>query len=94
MDKILIEVPHATLDFYKYEKDDLVYYEFNAVECTPPEPMVNTMSGLQMLKKENERLIGTFFHEPFPLYQRISVNFEYKSQELKNGDFLVVFKRK
>ncbi len=94
MDKILIEVPHATLDFYKYKKDDLVYYEFNAVECTPPEPMMNTMCGLQMLKDENERLIGIYFHEPFPLYQRISVNFEYISKELENGDFLVIFKRK
>ncbi len=94
MSKELVEVEFATLDFYKYEKDGLVYYEFNAVECTPPEPMVNTMSGLKMLQGENDRLVGIYFHEPFPLYQRISANFEYKSEELENGDFEVVFRKK
>jgi len=93
MNKQLIEVPFSTLDFYKYEKDGLVYYEFDARECNPPEPMVNAMSGLQMLKNKNERLIGFFFHEPFPLYQKISINFEYESKEIESGDYKVIFKK-
>ena len=92
--KELIEVPFATLDFYKYKKDELIYYEFDARECTPPEPMVNAMTGLKMLKNENERLIGTFFHEPFPLYEKISSRFKYESQECDNGDFVITFSRK
>jgi len=91
MKKEKIEIAHATLDFYKYEKDGLIYYEFDAVECTPPEPMVNSMCGLAMLKDKNERLIGKFFHEPFPLYQKISTKFEFVSKELDNGDFIVTF---
>jgi len=92
MDKELIEVPNATLDFYKYKKDNLTYYEFDAIECTPPEPMVNSMCGLMMLKNENDRLVGKFFHEPFPLYQKIATKFDIESKELKNGDFIVIFK--
>ncbi len=91
MKKELVEVPNATLDFYKYTEDGLTYYEFDATECTPPEPMVNSMSGLLMLKDENDRLVGKFFHEPFPLYQKISSKYNIKSEELDNGDFLVVF---
>ena len=94
MSKELVQIPHATLEFYKYEEDGILYYEFDATECQPPEPMVNTISALQMLKNENERVVGTYFHEPFPLYQRISSYFHYSSEELDNGDFRVVFKRK
>ena len=93
MKKEQIEVPFATLDFYRYEKDNLVYYEFDATECTPPEPMVNAMNALKILKNENERLVGIFFHEPFPLYQKISSHFEYEAKELNSGDFVVTFKK-
>ena len=93
MQKELVEVPRATLDFYKYEEGGLTYYEFDATECSPPEPMVNAINGLRMLKNENERLIGFFFHEPFPLYQKIPSSFEHEATELESGDFKVVFKR-
>ena len=94
MDKKLVEIPLSTLDFYKYEKDGLIYYEFDARECEPPEPMVNAINGLKILKNENERLIGIFFHEPFPLFEKISSTFDYFSQEYDDGDFLVTFSRK
>jgi len=94
MKKEKVEIEHTTLDFYKYEKDGLIYYEFNAVDCIAPEPMVNTMCALAMLKDEKYRLVGRFFHEPIPLYQRIAINFDFKSKELNNGEFEVVFKKK
>lgn len=92
MKKELIKVAGASLDFYKYEEDDLTYYEFDATECSPPAPMVNAINGLRMLKNENERLIGIFFHEPFPLYQKIPSFFNYEVTELENGDFKIIFK--
>ncbi len=94
MNKEPVQIPNATLDFFKYEKDGLVIYEFDATECQPPEPMVNTMCALQVLNNPNERVVGTFFHEPFPLYQRISTHFEFESKELVDGDFRVIFKKK
>ena len=92
MFKEKIEVPRATLDFFKYEEDGITYYEFNATKCSPPEPMVNAVSGLQMLEGENDRLVGFFFHEPAPLYDRIGSDYLHEATELENGDFKIVFK--
>lgn len=93
MQKELVTVPRATLDFYKYEENGLVFYEFNATECEPPEPMVNAINGLRMLKNENDRLVGIFFHEPSPLYERISSDFTHEALELESGDFKITFKK-
>ncbi len=92
MSKELIQVPMTTLDFFKYIEDDLTYYEFNATECSPPEPMVNTMHGLNLLENENDRLVGIFFHEPTPLYAKLGSRFSYDAQELESGDFRITFK--
>ena len=92
MKKELIEVPRATLDFYKYEEDGLNFYEFDATKCQPPEPMVNTMCGLALLVSKDDRLVGKFFHEPFPLYDRIPLTISHEAKELDSGDFRVIFK--
>ena len=89
-----IEIPLTTLDFYKYEEDGLTYYEFDARECSPPEPMVNTINALKMIKNHKERLVGYFFHEPFPLFERVAEYFTYTSQALENGDYLITFIKK
>ena len=91
--KELVKIPRATLDFYKYEEDGLIFYEFDASECTTPEPMVNAMAGLALLENDNERLVGKFFHKPIPLLNRISEYFSYETYELESGDFCIVFKK-
>lgn len=93
MNKKLVEVPGTTLPFYTYEKDGLIFFEFNATECSPPEPMVNTIKGLSLLKNESDRLVGLFFHEPFPLYERIPFTISHEAVELDNGNIKVIFKR-
>lgn len=92
MNKELVEVPGATLPFQTYEKDGLTIYEFDARDCEAPEPMINTIRGLALLKSESDRLSGIFFHEPFPLYGRIPITIEHEAQELESGDFRVTFK--
>ncbi len=92
MNKKLVEVVGATIPFYSYEKDGLNYFEFDATECESPEPMVNTIRALVLLKNKNDRVVGIYFHEPFPLYQRIPLTIEYEAQELESGDFSVTFK--
>ncbi|WP_457746606.1 DUF2249 domain-containing protein [Sulfurimonas sp.] len=91
MNKQKVEIPLTTLPFFKYEKDGIVYYEFDATECSPPEPMVNTMNALTILKDKKERLVGKFFHEPTPLYDKISKYFSHTAQELEDGSFLITF---
>lgn len=92
MQKELVEIPLTTLEFYKYEENGLVYYEFDATQCHPPEPMVNAINGLKVLKNENDRLVGIFFHEPTPLYEKIDNAFNREVIELESGDFRVIFK--
>ena len=92
MQKELITVPRSTLDFYKYEEDGLTYYEYDATKCQPPEPMVNTMVGVSLLQSETDRLVGIFFHEPFPLYERLPAAVKHEAVELENGDFRITFK--
>jgi len=79
IEKKRVTIPRATLDIYNYSEDGLNVYEFNATECSPPEPMVNTIVTLEMLKNDNDILRVTFFHD---------------SVELESGDILVTFKRK
>ncbi len=92
MQKELISVPRATLDFYKYEENGLTFYEFNATNCQPPEPMINAMMGLTLLKSKKDRLVGIFFHEPFPLYERVPLTISHDAIELEDGDFKITFK--
>ncbi|MEA3227942.1 MAG: hypothetical protein U9P38_02595 [Campylobacterota bacterium] len=92
MNREKIELPMATLEFVKYEEDGLTFYEFNATQCQPPEPMVNAIHGIKLLKNENDRLVGIFFHEPTPLYERVGSNYTYEAIELENGDFKIIFR--
>jgi len=92
MSRELVEVPRATLPFHKYEEDGLTYYEFDATECQPPEPMVNTMVAMSLLKSENDRVVGVYFHEPFPLYERLPAAVKRESSELPSGDVRVEFR--
>jgi len=94
MEKKKVVIPRATLDIYNYEEDGLNIYEFDATECSPPEPMVNTIVTLEMIKSPSDRLKVKFFHEPMPLYEKISEHFSYDAKELESGDFLVTFYKK
>ena len=82
------------MEFYNYKKDDLNIIEFDATQCQQPEPMINSIYALKMLKDKNDRLIGRYFHTPFPLFQKIEEFFDIDAKELDNGDVEVVFKRK
>ena len=93
MKKELIKLPRATLNFYRYEKDGLVFYEFDATESQPPEPMVNTIVGISMLQSDNDRLVGIYFHEPIPLYERLGSGIKHEAIELENGDFRIIFQK-
>lgn len=94
IEKEKVEIPLTTLEFLKYELDGITYYEFDATQCQPPEPMVNAMHGLKHLSGADERLVGIFFHEPAPLYNKIESMFDYDAKELESGDFRIEFKLK
>jgi len=91
--KEILCIPMTTLPFYTYKKDGITYIEYDARECTPPEPLLNTMNALKLLEDDTTRLVGTFFHEPFPLYEKIVPHFTYEAKALTSGAFEITFKR-
>ena len=89
-----IEVAGATVDFFEYIQDGLTHYYFDTSECGPPEPMVNAMSGLQLLDSEDKRLVMINHKTPGGLFPKIEQNFEFEVTPLDDGRSQVIFKYK
>jgi len=92
-DAKLIEVSGSTVDFYEVNNSDEISYYFDTSECMPPEPMINAMAGLQILK-ENNKLIMINHKPPMGLFPRIQKDFNYEIIECKDGIHLVIFSLK
>ena len=94
MNKQQIEVTGATEPFFTYEEDGIIYYEFDSSLCTPPGPMVNAMSGLQLIDSPNKRLVMINMKKPMGLFPKIEADFSWEEEELEDGKIKLVFSRK
>ncbi|MFT5659823.1 MAG: hypothetical protein ACI9TV_000450 [Sulfurimonas sp.] len=88
-----VEVNGATVPFYKYDKDGKVVYQFDSSSCGHPEPMINAMSGLQMLSG-NELLIMINAKAPMGLFPKIEADFNFKVEDMEGGKFKITFTKK
>lgn len=88
-----INVAGATVDFYKSQKEGITFYQFDSSKCTPPEPMVNAMAGLQLLN-DNSRLVMINHKAPAGLFPKIENDFDYLVEDLEDGNVKVVFRKK
>lgn len=86
-----IEVEGSTVDFF--EKEEGVY-TFNTTQCQPPEPMVNAMCGLQLLKKPTDRLEMINHKAPLGLFPKIADDFDYEVSDAEDDMVKVVFSKK
>jgi hypothetical protein len=86
-----IEVTGSTVDFF--EKEEGVF-TFDTSECQPPEPMVNAMCGLQLLKDATQKLEMINHKPPMGLFPKIADDFNYDVQDIDNGMVKVVFTKK
>ena len=75
MNREEIEVTGATEPFFTYELDGTIYYEFDSSVCTPPGPMVNAMSGLQLIDAPNKKLVMINMKKPMGLLPKIENDF-------------------
>ncbi len=82
---IKIHIDGSTVDFFEFVKDELQYYYFDCSLCTPPDPMVNAMLGLELLDKEDKRLIMINHSIPNALFMRVNSNFEYEVEQLEEN---------
>ena len=94
MQKREIAIEGATVDFYTYEIEDVTYYEFDTSDCEPPEPMINAMCGLKLLKDKRTKLVMINMQEPLGLYPRIEDEVKWFSSLDDNGNVRIVFSLK
>lgn len=88
-----IEVNGATIPFHKYDKDGVVVYQFDSSTCGHPEPMVNAMSGLQMLT-DNEALVMINSKAPMGLFPKIEADFNFNVEDLEGGKCKITFTKR
>lgn len=79
-----IEIENSTVDFFTYIEDGLTYYYFDTSMCGPPEPMVNAMLGLQLLKNATDRLVMVNHTAPNGLFPKIESNFGFEVSEVQD----------
>ena len=89
-----IEVPGATVDFYKYTKDGITYYQFDTSRCGPPEPMVNAMSGLKLIDGPDKKLVMINHKKPMGLLDKIGKNYAIDEEALPDGRVKLIFSYK
>ncbi|VAY87792.1 hypothetical protein MNB_ARC-1_96 [hydrothermal vent metagenome] len=89
-DAVEIEVSGATVAFMKYEKDGVVYIQFDSSKSGHPEPMINAMSGLQVLQ-DREKLEMINSKAPMGLFPKIEEDFNFEIEELADGRVKTTF---
>lgn len=77
-----IEVAGATVDFFKLEKDGQSTYFFDTSKCGPPDPMVNAMSGLNLIKDTDSKLVMINHKAPGGLFAKLDSSISYDAQDI------------
>jgi len=89
-----ITVDGATVDFVEFGIDNDIYYAFDTSKCSPPEPMVNAVAGLNLLDADNKKLLMINHKNPGGLIDKIGDDFKIVSSVRSDGLVEVVFTRK
>ena len=89
-----IEIENSTVDFFEFLEDGLKVYYFDSSECAPPEPMINAMLGLQLLKDDNEKLVMINHKAPGGLFPKIENNFNFEVSNIEENKVKVEFSHK
>lgn len=94
IEKKEIEVLGATVPFYTYNIGETQYYEFDTSKCGPPEPMVNAMSGLKLIKSFNQKLVMINHKKPMGLLDKVGENYEIATEKMEDGRIKLIFSYK
>ncbi len=89
-----IEVEGATVPFYEYKIDETTYIEFDTSRCGPPEPMVNAMLAVGLIKDKNTKVIMINHKSPAGLLPKINANFDIQERDTDDGKVKLVFSYK
>lgn len=94
MEKEQFSVDGATVPFYRYTINDTLYIEFDTSKCGPPEPMVNAMTALELIKDSSTKVVMINHKMPMGLFDKIGKNFEIADEKLPDGTVKLVFSYK
>ncbi len=90
-----ISVEGATVPFYEYKIGDTTYVEFDTSRCGPPEPMVNAMLGLKLVREgKADKVVMINHKKPMGLLPKIEGEFDIEAEEESNGIAKLIFSRK
>ncbi len=78
-----IEVTGATVDFFELAKDGVSTYYFDSSKCGPPDPMVNAMSGLKLIKNTNNTLVMINHKAPGGLFAKLDADIAHTVEEVE-----------
>ncbi|HFQ61567.1 MAG TPA: hypothetical protein ENK39_04615 [Epsilonproteobacteria bacterium] len=94
IEKKEIDVTGATVPFYEYTIGETQYYEFDTSKCGPPEPMVNAMSGLKLIKGPQQKVVMINHKKPMGLLEKIGENYDIKTEKMEDGRMKLIFSYK
>ncbi|MCW8894898.1 MAG: hypothetical protein OQK48_06760 [Sulfurimonas sp.] len=86
-----VEVAGATVDFFELKKDGESTYYFDTSKCGPPDPMVNAMSGLRLIKGTNNKLVMINHKTPGGLFSKLEDDISHEAQEVDGGLVKITF---
>jgi len=81
----------STVDFFSFTKDDVLYYYFDTSLTAAPEPMVNAMRGLSLLKNPQEKLIMINHQKPMGLIAKLQENFTIDVTKRDDDNYQILF---
>lgn len=86
-----IEVLGATVDFFQLEKDGQSTYYFDTSKCGPPDPMVNAMSGLKLIKNTDDKLVMINHKTPGGLFGKLDADVANEVENMEDGLVKITF---
>jgi len=89
-----LNIEGATVPFYEYKIKDTTYIEFDTSRCGPPEPMVNAMLAIGLIKDKNTKVIMINHKSPAGLLPKIDQNFGIEEGTTSDGKVKLVFSYK
>jgi hypothetical protein len=89
-----IKVEGQTVPYFEYKVGDTTYIEFDTSRCGPPEPMVNAMLAVGLIKDKNTKVIMINHKSPAGLLPKINQNFDIQEGSTNDGKTKLVFSYK
>lgn len=89
-----IKVEGSTVPFYKKQLDEDNINEligFDTTKCVPPEPMINALVALNLVKDKTTKVIMINHRYPVALIPKVGDSFEMKSEDLNGGAVKIEF---